>query len=294
MREGCAGVCELLDSYLCDELPVETRQVLASHLAGCTACASELERRGRLRAELRNALRGAPPSPELEGRIRRAVEAAAPGRALRPRLVLGLAASVMVALTGALLLRRRIPGVPETPSPAVAQIEARGLMLAKLGLYDAASLIHQACGVQRKYSGPPSLEVAAARLGPHALIWAALQPELSDATLVDTHICPPRASRQYGHVVLRRDSRVLSILVTRLQPGDDLSVKAQAVRIPGVEARAFEVEREGYEIEALEAGGRLGFLVSETGQADDSAFLRRVLPRLARVLKLDAQESSGS
>jgi Putative zinc-finger len=283
--QACSEVTELLDSYLSDELSVESNHVVARHADRCAACAAALRLRRRVRDALQAALATPPASPDLERRIRHAVGIEASGRRGRRQIMLGLAASLVLGLTATLFVLRRPPERP--PLSLRAQIEAQGALPANIGLYESASLIHQICAVHRKPPAPPSFDLVAARLGPHGGVWAALEPALSGATLVDAHLCPPRGPRQYGHVILRRGPRVLSILVTGGQPGDRLSEEAVALRVAGLTGPAYETQRTGYEIEALSAGDQVGLLVSQAGETADRAFLLGLMPQLARVLRLE-------
>jgi len=52
----CQQICELMDSYLSEELSVETNHAFLRHVAECRDCAAELKRRRRLRALLSETL----------------------------------------------------------------------------------------------------------------------------------------------------------------------------------------------------------------------------------------------
>ena len=57
VNRDCQHVRELMDSYLSEELSVETNHGVLRHVAQCRDCAAELRRRRRLRALLSNARR---------------------------------------------------------------------------------------------------------------------------------------------------------------------------------------------------------------------------------------------
>ena len=56
MNPDCQYVREVMDSYLSEELSVETNHGLLHHLAECRDCAAERKRRQRLRALLSETL----------------------------------------------------------------------------------------------------------------------------------------------------------------------------------------------------------------------------------------------
>ena len=56
MNLDCQQVRELMDSYLSEELSVETNHGFLRHVAECRDCAAELKRRQRLRALLSETL----------------------------------------------------------------------------------------------------------------------------------------------------------------------------------------------------------------------------------------------
>ena len=56
MNLDCQQICELMDSYLSEELSVETNHAFLRHVAECRDCAAELKRRRRLRALLSETL----------------------------------------------------------------------------------------------------------------------------------------------------------------------------------------------------------------------------------------------
>ena len=64
----CRELLALADSYLADQLLVETNQEILQHLAECPQCRGEIDNRRRLREALRAAFRRSPmlqPSSEF-------------------------------------------------------------------------------------------------------------------------------------------------------------------------------------------------------------------------------------
>ncbi|MGH9668259.1 MAG: zf-HC2 domain-containing protein, partial [Bryobacteraceae bacterium] len=80
-QKACDKIRRYLDSYLSNELLVETNHEVLRHLDSCPACAEELERKIRARNVLRTAAATQTPSAGFEDRVRKAVRA----RAAAPR-----------------------------------------------------------------------------------------------------------------------------------------------------------------------------------------------------------------
>ena len=69
-QHECGKILRYLDSYISNELLIETNHEVLRHLDNCPACAAEAEDRARLRAMLREAVEGQAVAPGLEGRIK--------------------------------------------------------------------------------------------------------------------------------------------------------------------------------------------------------------------------------
>jgi anti-sigma factor RsiW len=212
---SCEKVRGYLDSYLSNELLVETNHEVLRHLEGCPQCAAELNTRARVRAQLQAAVRGTPAPAGLEGRIQRAVRAQ---RSHKPvgLYVLAAAAVVILCLAVGNLVR-----VKMHPEEAILQ-KASGRLAAVLnvGLRD-----HLHCAVFRKYSRQPeTVERMASQLGPE---FAGLAPLVkaklpADFRIIQGHRCRA-GGRQYVHFIAAGGGKLLSLILTRKQPGEALS-----------------------------------------------------------------------
>src|SRR5262249_50003788 len=115
----CRDARELLDSFIGEELLVETNHELLRHLAGCPECKAELDGRARIRSGLKQAfarsatLRMRPGFAEEVAAQLRAYPSASPAsRHMWQTRWLAVAASlIVVAGLGAYLLKARIPAM---------------------------------------------------------------------------------------------------------------------------------------------------------------------------------------
>ena len=214
----CRAARELLDSYLAGELLVETNYELLRHLEGCPECKAELDARATVRSGLKQAFARAVELQvrpgfvdEMTARLR--TTALTGRRRWQVVPMLAAAASLMlVVLAGAYFLRGR---VPEIAAQAAGD--------------------HQNCAVKFALAEHPiSLKDAAARFDPaYAALETSPPSEVRTASgtlhVAERHSCV-FANRRFGHVVLRLDQHVVSMLMTR----DDAARAAGVQQLPPI------------------------------------------------------------
>jgi len=214
----CKDARELLDSFLAQELLVETNHEVLRHLSGCPDCKADVETRGRLRSGLKQAFAR---SAELQVRPEFVNEMATRLRsgALKEKRswqvwpLLAAAASVIVAVAvGAYFLRDH------------------GSETAALAAGD-----HQNCAVKFALAEKPiSLQEAAARYdSAYDRLRTVPADEVPTAAgtlhVAGRHSCVFQ-NRRFGHVVLRLDQHLVSLLMTR----DDSARAAGLQQLPAV------------------------------------------------------------
>jgi len=77
---GCEKTRKYLDSYISNELMVETNHEVLKHVENCPACAAELDTRSRLRTRLKAAVSAQTAPPHLQVKIREQLRRDQPGR----------------------------------------------------------------------------------------------------------------------------------------------------------------------------------------------------------------------
>jgi len=199
----CRDARELLDSFIGEELLVETNHELLRHLSACPECSAELERRRRIRLGLQQAFRRSPDlqmrqefADELATRLRASAQPAA-RQAWQPRWF-AVAASLLVVLgAGTYLLRTRISEVT------------------RLAAGD-----HQNCAVKFALQEKPiSLKEASERYDPAYAQLVTTPPDTVRTAagvlrVADRHSCV-FGGRRFGHVVFRLDDHLVSVLMTQ-------------------------------------------------------------------------------
>jgi hypothetical protein len=202
----CRDVRELADSFLSEQLLVETTHEILQHLAGCPSCRGEIESRRRLRSAIRGAFERAPDlraSPaflaSIEHRLRERHSRRQPPRAWRT--LLAIAASLVLA-SGIVFAGREWIGASRFAT-----------------LVRAAAGDHQNCAVRFTLNERPvSLEEAARRFDPayKALIAVVPSPAAlshGDLVVLERHACV-FDGRRFAHIVLRYRGNLVSVLVT--------------------------------------------------------------------------------
>jgi anti-sigma factor RsiW len=216
----CRNLRELLDSYLSDELSVETNHAVLRHLEHCPTCRAELAARRNLREALRRAGTKLRMSEEGKARLREMLRqhGALPEpeplvaesffsrlRNFLPRQIFSapLLAAMMLLVTlglGGLLLFR--------PSVTSAAELSAALWQEAIGdhSYCAAQFAHEA--------GPVSMIERAQEYDPaYAALDRIAEVGAAGLKLRAAHICG-FAGRNFAHLVYTRDGELISLLVT--------------------------------------------------------------------------------
>jgi anti-sigma factor (TIGR02949 family) len=275
---GCERARKYLDSYISNELLVETNHEVMRHVENCPACTSELDARTRLRTRLKTAVNAQPVPPELAVRIRSRVGTS------RPRTWLpvwaGLATAMAAGLVVALGLwlsysRERMPALADRPGQT-AYIERASATLAvvlKAGLAD-----HIHCAVFRKYpKTPPPVEKLEADLGP---TYRGLLPVVRTAVpegyqVVMAHRCS-YGGRKYIHVTFERNGELLSLVVARKERGESMSGLLAASQVSGLPI--YDSAAGHYHVAGFDAGEYLAYVVSDLRGKSNLQIATRLAP----------------
>ena len=234
----CAEVIDLLDSFLDDQLLVETNRGILQHVSTCPRCRTELDDRRRVRLALRGAFERSPalaPSPAFLATM--AEQARSGGRARRSQRV--WRAAWAIAATLALVA---------TAAGGQMWISTRrSVALARAAVGD-----HRNCALQfRLPEQPISLDEAATRFDPVYRRFASVSPANDRATVVARHVCVFEG-RRFAHLVLSYDHELVSVLVP-------VGASASALDV-----RDFDGER----VLAFRAGRFTAFVVSALSDGD--------------------------
>ena len=268
MTMQCRELRDVADSYLAEELLVETNHEVLRHLDGCPACREEVSARRQLRATLKQAFVTAEslqPDAEWVGRLSAGLRTRAlsrPARRFRPAQWWLLAAGLaLAAVVGRAAWHRQ--GDDRRVADAFA--------------HDAAG-DHRDCALHfRLAQAPIPLEEAAQEYDAafHLLdvaVRSARDAQGHPFELVESHACI-FAGRRFAHIVLRSRGQLVSVLVAA-RDGTSASASPPG---PGSAPTVMSLSPiEGFQTAAFAASRHEVFVVSELAEADNLAIARAV------------------
>ena len=299
----CRDFREIADSYLGDELAVETNHDVIRHLEGCGDCRRELAARREVRVKLKAAFAGAPEMqvrPEFAGRLRTRLQAATRseqgGRFGHRKAWIALAASLSIAaaLSLAWLVRENLrrpdpreatvrrtaggtePSTPPSPGPD----SGMPVRIAKAELAESAAGDHQNCAVKFRLSERPiDLDEAGRRYDRVYLdlTKAVLSQQTEPVEFVEAHSCVYQG-RRFAHIVLKYHGRLVSFLVTDLDRSDKSSAGGRrTLTDPDRQVIACS-QFEGYQVSCFETPRHAVFVVSDLSETENLALARSLAP----------------
>jgi anti-sigma factor RsiW len=228
----CREVRDLSESFIGEQLLVETTHDILRHLAQCPSCRAEMESRRRLRTAVRGAFERSPDlraSPEFLAGIGQRVRLQEDRRRPRSgwRSLLAIAATVLLVF-GAAFGGREWLGASRFTA-----------------LAHAAAGDHQNCAVRfRLKERPISLKEAAQRFDPAYGALVAIEPSPAriaggELTVLERHACV-FDRRRFAHIVLRYRGTLVSVLVT---PDRFAQVPPELLTIDAMHVASYRVGR---------------------------------------------------
>lgn len=298
----CRNFKEMLDSYLCQELAVETNHAMLSHAEHCPPCRLELASRRNLREALRRACDGDRMRDEACQRLRALLRAEAasketPNSAFagwREQLAgffkLPFAApvtamvAILILFAGAFTVYR-------------LQEEGRGTRLAALQLSDAlmtdAADDHRMCV---PFVKPETLSDGmpdTVRTFDEACVGLekVLADDANGLQLCSAHVCGLKDGRRFAHLIYKHDQEMVSLLVT---PRDEKAMKiGQLPDLDSWQAGFQESRREELAIGAYQTAKRIVLVVSRLPENENEKLARMLaLPVVTHLRQIEGQRAS--
>jgi len=281
-RQDCKMFMSQLDLYIDGRLPPDALLECETHLRECPACALELESRKKMRAQLKPAVQSVPTPPYLEAKVRASLREPQPAR--RWWAPAAAAAAVTVLSVGAITGYhfghfRLTPGSQES---YIASVSGDIGTLMRVGLGD-----HVHCAVFRKYpQNPPSPEEMASAIGPDfaGVIPLVREHAPGDLRLVLAHRCTYH-DRHFVHLILKNDSRLLSVIFTRKSEGPPVTAGdlAPAWTEGGLPTYQSSVQR--FQIASFQSRDYLVYIISDTPAQQNLATMQAMAPSLSAYLR---------
>lgn len=298
----CRNFREVADSYLSNELLIETNHDVIAHLETCADCRRELAARRELRSTLRSSFANAEElqideqfAASLHMDLLHAASTASTSPTSRRRVWMAIAACLLVAASLGLIVvsqRRQSSGLGERQNPNRAEVNPattpiptttadENLVLAEISTSAAGD--HRDCAINHRLPQRPiALEEAGRKYDPAFLnLTKAVMSNLGNSNepteLVMSHSCVFKG-RWFGHVVIRYRGRLASLLVTRLDQSGELTVK-QAPTDMDPEAQVIACSRaDGFQISCFRTARHAIFVVSDLEETENLTLARRLAP----------------
>ncbi|MFT3743181.1 MAG: zf-HC2 domain-containing protein [Pyrinomonadaceae bacterium] len=273
---NCKELKAMMESYISDELLIETNHDVLRHLENCADCRNEMSSRRALKTQLKHAVIAESDSA-IDPFFRSRLTAELKETAFRPNfiekiglrsLAVGLACLVL-AFAGTLVWMNR--GLFTSNTDIAGAVRASWAELTTLAVGD-----HENCAVSfHLKEAPISLDEAASKFGAYnkdldKAVMSALKssPDLSnDVQFLEAHSCI-YDGRRFAHVVVKQKGKVVSLLLTDTDlPAEDDLVKT-ALYDGAVRAAGFL------------AGHHAVFVVSQLADNENVAIANAVAPAI--------------
>ncbi len=250
MNLHCQQARPLLDSYLTNELQVETLHAVNAHLAQCGACRAALASRERSRAAINAAVRNLVPDPDFTALVRDTVRAEANTR--RRPVMRWIAVAAALVLMSAIAWQWRAD---------------TALILARLSLGKGD---HVFCARGGFYPDvPPTPAEMREQVGAtYVKLVDAVIGQAKGYVIREGHLCHWQ-DREFVHFILERNKKLVSIMLTRKQRPNEIFPRHSllaAMRAEGIPV--YTTDDDGMAIAGLDAGQHLAFAVSENGRGE--------------------------
>jgi plasmid stability protein len=283
-ESACERTRKYLDSYISDELLVETNHEVLRHLERCPGCSAEAETRQQLRARLKSAVKRQPVPVELPALVRERIRAEATRKPSNwAWMRWPMAAAATVALCTVLYVEyrpERLPPIGDRPAQNayIQKISATIATVLKVGLGD-----HLHCSVFRKKSASvPTAAEMEKELGPE---YKGLLPAMRAAapegyTVIMAHHCS-YLKRNFVHLTLERDGKLMSLVIARKQEGESFTNLSPANEHG---TPIFQSSAGHYQVAAFDAGDFHAYVISDMKSKANLQVAMAAAPAIREVL----------
>jgi anti-sigma factor (TIGR02949 family) len=270
----CERIRQQLDSYLGNELLVETASEVVHHLENCEGCSRDLDVRIRVRDALQRAIAKRLVPDSIRADVLRKL------RASQTRSFAGV--DVKRWALGAVAVAVIVFGLFTGEWLRLSRGEQLIASILKLGVSD-----HLICAIRGhnypEVANPPDQirEKLGARYAP---LLRVMQQRLPGFDLLEGHICSiPGSDRKYVHFITRGHGTILSVILTERSgaafPTDKLLLSADSGGL-GI----YQDDLGGMEIAGFESGQYFAFVVSDLNQKELLQLARGLAPALNETL----------
>ena len=299
---NCKDFKEIADSYLSNELLVETNHEVLQHLENCANCRRELGARRELRASLRSAVKNSLHSrinPAFAYKLKTDLRQKTFGKNrawnfFGSKAVFASLFAVMILAVAFGLIWRK----PETNTVNLNPVDTNktNINLPNNSLnYQRADFVearkdavddHKNCALTHNLKEKPiSLDEAAklygtANKGFDTTVIETLRKIFGDKVkFIKAHNCLING-RRFAHIVLEFQNKIVSVLMTRRETNESNDSDAISCQ-----------SANGLQIACFESGNYSVFVVSDLPETDNLLIARTISPSLKKHLKEEKQNA---
>jgi hypothetical protein len=300
-KMDCSNFKDMLDSYLCQELAVETNHAMLSHAEHCPPCRTELASRRNLRQALRRACAEDRMSDEACERLRTLLRAEVATRETPNLVVTGWRqrwanffklplARPITALAAVLVLIASAFGLYQWQgNEEIDRIAA--LQLSDALMADAAE-DHQMCV---RYVKPGVLSAGmpdTVRNFDEGCVGLdkVLASKADSFQLRSAHVCSVKDGRRFVHLIYQHEAEMISLLVT---PRDAKALKiGKLADLDTLQADFQESHRGEIAVGAYQTAKRVVLVVSKLPENENEKLAQMLaLPVVAHLRQVEGQRA---
>ena len=285
-KKLCEKIQKSLDAYVDNELLVETNQEVLKHLESCPACSEAVQLRLRNKARLKLAVNAEVVPGSLRNRIQAAIReenSVRSKQAAWPRWSLAAAAALLLSLSGLGTLQLWKFAKPSNETSVTAQdltLSEQIASVMKIGISDHIHCVIDS-GYDKKTLTP---EQMAQKMGPeYSGLVPLLKTQMPQGFLISVgHRCRVNG-REFVHMVLKHDDRVVSVIITEKQ-GTSFPASSRTSRLESQGVHLFEDRLQSFEAIAFETKDHVAFVVSSLGHQENLQIASVVAPTVSGFL----------
>ncbi len=273
----CKNFHEIADSYLSDELLVETNHEVFRHLENCEDCRTELAVRRELRSKLRSAVINSPKSvinPAFAVKLRAELRKNAPQESIWTELRREIFSLKFLAATAAVLLIALFVGLSplstgklqdtaknSLPENEPAANETLNLMWREVSLQAVGD--HEHCALENfDLWQKAKAENSPEKINFRETILNRVSREFrGEIELIHVHDCIYK-DRKFKHAVMRVGGRVVSVLLTDTNKNDEADSAITCQKQTGFQVASFAADNEAV------------FVISDMSEAENLSLAR--------------------
>ena len=284
-QNDCQQVQSYLDSYVNDELLVETNHDMQKHLEGCPNCAAELEERQRIRSLLQRAVLMEVAPAALRTRIQEQIRTSQPvdmfSRAIqmfsmtreRMAIAASLALVLCLAAWGAVSMWNGERNLAATLKPDLnPTLSEQALRILSIGLGD-----HVHCAIDNSFNA----KYLGYRIRDLEAVYAGLAPMVKerigkDFEVTTAHHCWVK-EREFIHLTLQNRKTMISLVATK-RHGEVFPLDDRFASLEPSGAPLFRGRTEDYRVVGFEAGEHLAFVASNLDTEENARLALNIAP----------------